>query len=149
MRISYAFGTCLIVLACCACDPKGPKGMQRDPVFKVTGTLLVDGKPESQVAVGCIRPKDGPQPNGTSASITPSGLTDADGNFSIGTYESADGAPDGEYILTFVGGQIGLISGRYEGDRFKGKFSDPANSEHKLTVSGAPVDLGTIELNTK
>jgi hypothetical protein len=148
MRRRFAFGTCLVVLACCACGSKGPKGMERDPVFKVTGVILVDGKPEAQISVACVRPK-GAQPTGTSAPINPSGTTDPEGNFSIGTYESNDGVPNGEYDLTFAWGQIGLISGRYEGDRFKGKYKDPAKSEHKVTVDGEPIDLGTIELSTK
>lgn len=122
--------------------------MVRDPIFKVTGKLLIDGQPQAQVAVTCNRPKDDPPPEGTSAPIVPSGLTDAQGKFSIGTYESADGVPNGTYVLTFAWGQVDMISGRYGGDRLKGKYKDPQKSEFQATVNGKPVDLGVIELKT-
>lgn len=122
----------------------------RDPVSKVTGAVLIDGKPETMVAVRLMRVGGPDETAGTSKMLTPSAFTDADGKFSIGTYDfgpGADGAPNGEYKITFQWGQINLLGGgRYEGDKFNGKYADPEKSPWSVTVAGQPVDVGTIEL---
>jgi hypothetical protein len=76
------------------------------------------------------------------------GMTDANGLFTISTYETGDGVPAGQYQLTFVWGQINLMNSQYSGDKLNGKYSDPAKSEHTLTVTDSddPHDLGVIEL---
>jgi hypothetical protein len=124
---------------------------ERDKVTRVTGTVHIDGKPESMVGVRLNRVNGPDEAAGTSKMLTPSGMTDTEGKFVIGTYDKGpegDGAPDGEYTVTFQWGQINMLGGRYEGDKFAGKYADPAKSEVKVTVSGEPVDLGTIELTT-
>ena len=77
-------------------------------------------------------------------------LTDANGVFGLSTYESGDGVPPGQYQMTFVWGQINLMNSQYSGDKFNGKYADPAKSEHNLTVtdSDEPHDLGVIELSS-
>lgn len=132
------------------CKGQG-EALARDPVNKVTGTILVDGKPEPMVAVKLIRVGDPDEKATSSKMLVPGGLTNAEGRFSVGTYEygaDADGAPAGDYKLTFHWGMINLMNGRYEGDKFNGKYADPEKSERTVTVAGAPVDLGTIELTT-
>ncbi len=44
-----------------------------------------------------------------------SAFTGPDGEFSISTYESGDGVPAGDYVLTFMWGQKEAFSGRYGG----------------------------------
>jgi hypothetical protein len=124
----------------------------RDPVNKVTGTLLIDGNPEPMVAVRLVRIEGADEGAGTSKALGPSAFTDGEGNFSIGTYDKgpdADGAPDGEYAMTFQWGQMNLMGGLYTGDKLNGKYADSKKSEYKVTVAGEPVDLGVIELSTK
>lgn len=139
-----------LVLAALAAGCGGPKNtFVRDKMTKVTGVLLVDGKPEPMVGVRMIRVGGPDESAGTSKMLTASGITDDEGKFVIGTYDKGpggDGAADGEYTLTFQWGQINLLGGRYEGDKFKGKYADPAKSEYKVEVSGEPVDLGVIDL---
>lgn len=114
----------------------------RDPVSKVTGKLLINGKPEASVLVR-LNPVGSSDPD----KKKPDGMTDAEGNFSIGTYEgSGDGAPNGEYAVTFQWGMRALMGGNYGGDKFAGKYIDPEKSEFKLTVAGEPIDMGVIEL---
>lgn len=154
MRHQYRTLACFIaILTFTAGCERGPKGVLRDKVSKVTGTLLIDGSPEELVAVRLIRVGTPSDSLGTSKALTSSGMTDKEGNFSIGTYENgpnADGAPPGEYVLVFQWGQINLMGGSgYGGDKFKGKYADPDKSEFKVTVESEPVDLGTIELTTK
>ena len=128
------------------------EAMVRDPVHKVTGTLTIDGKPEQMVAVRMVRVGEPDAKAVTSQMLTPSGFTDAQGRFVIGTYENGpngDGAADGKYALTFQWGQINLLGGRYEGDKFNGKYADPETSEFIVRVEGGPVEVPAIELNTK
>lgn len=130
----------------------GPKGIARDPVSKVTGTVLVDGKPEAMIAIRLVSVHQRDDEAGTSKNLTPSAFTDPAGKFSIGTYENgpnADGAPYGEYVLVFQWGQINLMGGQYSGDKFKGKYADSKTSEFKVAVAGEPIDLGEIQLTTK
>jgi hypothetical protein len=112
----------------------------------ITGKILLDGKPQPEIQVQAL-PVSGSTPTNT----TPSAFTDAEGNFAIQTYEAGDGAPAGEYKLVFRWRQINLMTGRYGADKFQGKYSDPAKSEHQVTVSESdePIDVGTIQLSTK
>lgn len=140
----------VILVTSTGCD-RGPKGIVRDPVTRVSGTILIDGQPEQMVAVQLARVGEPDPKAGTSKVLTPSAFTDADGKFSIGTYDggpNGDGAPKGEYALTIQWGQLNLIGGLYSGDKFKGKYADPAKSEFKVTVADKPVDLGELELET-
>ena len=144
---------CLILLPLAAGCGEPESTFVRDPVSKVTGTVLIDGDPVEMVAVRLVR-VNGPDENAdTSRVLTASAFTDKEGNFSIGTYDkgpAGDGAPDGEYKVTFQWGQINLMGGgRYGGDKFEGKYANADESEHSVTVAGQPVDLGTIELTTK
>ena len=127
--------------------------MVRDSVHKVSGTLTIDGKPEQMVGVRMVRLGDADPKAVTSQLLTASGFTDAQGRFVIGTYDKGpegDGAADGKYALTFQWGQISLLGGgRYEGDKFNGKYSNPENSEFIVRVEGGPVEIPPIELNTK
>lgn len=127
--------------------------MVRDPVNKVSGTLTIDGKPEPMVGVRMIRLGEPDLNGGTSQRLTASAFTDEQGKFVIGTYDKgpeADGAADGKYALTFQWGQISLLGGgRYEGDKFNGKYADPDKSEFIIRVEGGPVEIPPIDLSMK
>jgi hypothetical protein len=74
-------------------------------------------------------------------------LTDQDGKFAVSTYQSGDGVPEGEYVLTFVWGKFDLISKSYGGDRLKGRYSDPRKSAWRCKVeTGKPTELGRMNL---
>ena len=116
----------------------------------LTGQVFVDGEPVPVTAplmVECHNVAGFDQEHPTVSSA----LTREDGKFEISTYESGDGVPPGEYVLTFMWGKMNLIAGSYGGpDQLKGKYSDPETSTFKVTVkSGEPADLGRIELVTK
>ncbi|MFO1005391.1 MAG: hypothetical protein U0929_05510 [Planctomycetaceae bacterium] len=114
------------------------------PTSPVTGTVLVDGKPVGMIRVVANDMSDPPR-----TISSPSAFTDNEGKFKLRTFREDDGAPDGEYNLTFQYGTMNLIMGRdYKGDKFKGKYSKKDDSKFKLKVEGKPVDMGTIELKT-
>ncbi len=132
----------VLVLSLTSCA-KEPRGGPRVPTSPISGTVLVDGVPAAALLVTCHPMGDSPVPTKISA------FTDQEGRFSVGTYESGDGAPAGEYQLTFLWGQWNF-SGRYGGpDKLKDKYVDPETSKIIATVvEGLPSDLGQIELTT-
>lgn len=121
----------------------GPQGGPRVTTVPVTGTVKVDGTAAAFLRVVAV-PVDGVG----AVPMQSTGMTDANGLFTISTYETGDGVPAGQYKLTFVWGQINLMNSQYSGDKLNGKYSDPAKSEHSLTVTASdePHDLGVIEL---
>jgi hypothetical protein len=139
------FSVVLLVTSGCSSAPDGPD-IEMDKVSKVTGKLLINGKPEQQVAIKLHR-VGAEDPNAkTSQYLSSSAFTAADGSFAIGTYSGGDGAPDGEYIVTFQWGMQNLLGGSYSGDKFGGKYLDLKNPAKTITVAGAPIDMGVIEL---
>lgn len=124
------------------------EGPPRKETTKLTGQVLVDGKPpDSPLKVTCHN-LAGMDKNQPTISTT---LTDQEGKFSMSTYESGDGVPPGDYVLTFFWGKMDLIGGGYGGkDKLKGKYSDPEKSPIEVSIQpGEPVDLGKIKLTTK
>lgn len=127
------------------CSEEKKPSYARVPTFPVKGQVLVDDAPGANLKVVL-------NPVGAAATpVTVSAFTDAEGKFTIGTYDGADGAPVGEYKLTFLWGAINLMTGRYEGpDKLNDRYSDPAKSEFPVTVKeGSETDLGAIKLTTK
>lgn len=142
MRTILAIATISI---CCSC---GKEDLNRKETFPVTGQVYVDGKPpDSPIAVKChnVDGMDKERPTVSSA------FTGEDGKFAISTYESGDGIPTGEYVLTFYWGKRNPISMNYGGpDKLNGRYSDPKKSDIRITVlPGNPTDLGRIDLTTK
>lgn len=134
----------LVFLLGCAKE----EGPPRKDTFQLTGQVLVDGKPPDsplKVTAHNLAGLDKKQPTFSST------ITDKQGRFAMSTYESGDGVPAGDYVLTFFWGKMDLIGGSYGGkDKLKGKYSEPETSPIKVSVKpGEPTDLGTIKLSTK
>lgn len=141
MRLAVPFLFLTLLFASC-----GGSDPNRKEVFPVTGEVYVDGAPVAQVAVQCtnVAGIDSEQPTVSKA------ITNEEGKFEISTYESADGVPEGDYVLTFTWGDFNAISRSFGPDKFKGKYADPKKSEHKFSVvTGKPTDLGRFDLTTK
>jgi hypothetical protein len=139
----------LIVLTCvalCSCS-QGPTGPPRKETVPVQGQVVVDGTPAAGVDVVC-NPVNGGNAQDFTASHS---VTDQEGKFAVTTYEAGDGAPVGEYVLTFSWKLDNPVSGVKDGpDKLNGRYMNPAASQHPLKVeSGKPVDLGQIQLTTQ
>ncbi len=131
----------ILSVAFSACGPAGP--YHKPLVGPIKGQVLVDGNPTAGVRILAHEEGGGNAEHPT----LPSGLTDADGNFTLGTYDQGDGVPAGNYKLTFSWSGGGLMSGKP--DKFGGRYANPATSKVDLKVADGPVDLGKIELTTK
>lgn len=143
-RLQLAFSAATILAMVVGCSPQGPP---RTATYPVTGQVFVDGQPAAELAVFFtnINGVDKDQPTFSTAN------TDAEGKFKVSTYESGDGIPEGTYAVTFIWGQMNLMSMSYGGpDKLKDRYSDPENSPFKVTVKrGEPADMGKLSLTTK
>jgi 5-hydroxyisourate hydrolase-like protein (transthyretin family) len=110
----------------------------------VSGTVLVKGKPAAGVKVTFH-----PQFDMGSVKFTPNGETGKDGRFTLNTAAPGDGAPPGDYAVTFELMQAatdkrGLDT---EVDVWKGKYADPAKSSWKVTIKGGDNVLEPFKLD--
>lgn len=113
-------------------------GAQSDrlPVQPVSGTVTFKGKPLSNALVA-FHPVDNSDPRATACRAT----SDANGKFTLSTYDANDGAPAGEYKVTVECYKLkGSGTSLEPGPNFLPvKYSRPATT--KLTVrveEGAP-----------
>ena len=104
----------------------------RRAVFHVQGKVLNwDNKPVSGASVTFI-----PLDVSVAEKLRPQGVTDDEGAFTLTTYESNDGAPEGQYVVT-----IELRPAREDSfdsalppDTFLGKYSDPKSSKYHFRI---------------
>jgi hypothetical protein len=79
------------------------------------------------------------------------GETGADGAFKVGTGVPGNGAPPGDYIVTFEKPRTDTDRKQnyleIEVDDFKGKYSDPAKSAWKVTIVKGENKLDTFALD--
>ena len=127
----------LVVTAC---------GDGRKKVYPVHGLIRVDGKPASECIV-MFHPADNDDPK----RVMPFGQADAEGRFVICSYVNGDGAPTGEYVVTFEWRErSGLLKNNFEGpDRLKGRYYDPKKSNFRVTVEKKKHELPPFELTSK
>lgn len=114
----------------------------RLPVYPTSGQVLVGGKPVKGVFV-YLWPASA---EGIDA-YCPNGQSDESGNFTLSTYDTGDGAPAGEYKVTAEWPvRFNAISNRWEGDKLKGRFTDPKASQITVTIRKGPNELPVIKL---
>jgi hypothetical protein len=111
------------------------------PIYPVHGQVLFEGQPIPGALVVF-------HPQGADAGTTEKSFakTGPDGTFTLGTYESADGAPAGNYLVTV---ELWLSSG--QGDegptsRLPPRYANPSTSGLTANVETGPIDLKPFEL---
>jgi 5-hydroxyisourate hydrolase-like protein (transthyretin family) len=141
-KLLIAWILCAGLIVLCSCSGKPAN---RKETYRVTGVVVVDGKEAQGVAIDLhnVKGMDPAQPTVSSA------MTDETGKFAVSTYDAGDGAPEGEYRLTFTWGEFNAVARSMTGDKLNGKYSDLEKSEIRLKVEGKPVDMGRVELSTK
>jgi hypothetical protein len=95
--------------------------------------VLKAGKPAANVKV-TFHPKF----DMGAVKFTPSGTTDKNGRFTLSTAAANDGAPPGEYTVTFEMMKAGTDARGLdvEIDVWKGKYADPATGKPVQVQSG-------------
>lgn len=92
MRFLFCSAMAALLLAGCS---KGPD--HRADVQPVEGQVLWNGKPLNGAQVIFY-----PQGEAAPGLHAPRARTGPDGRFQVGTYDTTDGAPEGEYVVTVV-----------------------------------------------
>lgn len=123
----------------------GCAGDGRKPTYPVRGVILVDGKPAHEAFIW-FHPTEVNDPK----RVCPFAQTDEEGKFQLNSYISGDGAPTGEFIVTFEWPmRSGTFKTQFEGpDRLKGKYKDLNKSQIRVNIDKQGKDLGTFELTT-
>ena len=115
----------------CVLSGCGGGGITAPRTAPVAGTVLLKGKPAAGVRV-----RFHPKFDMGTIKFTPSGLTDKQGRFTLSTAAAGDGAPPGDYAVSFDWPQVtsdraGL---EIEVDAWKGRYADPAAGRWLATV---------------
>ncbi|MEQ1828677.1 MAG: hypothetical protein ABL921_22130 [Pirellula sp.] len=143
-QVFFGWTALLVLSMASGCGESHPNEKQ---VFKIAGNVTVDGNAvgEIQVALHDAAGPDNKQPT------YPQGFTNPDGTIRISTYVEGDGAPAGEYKVTFAWQEYNLMSRSFSGpDKLNKKYSDPKTTPFTLSLGpGKPNDLGKVELTTK
>lgn len=137
-RLLFPLIAAAVLMAGCRNEPEVRK------TYPVTGTLTVNGAPaESGIAIQLI-----PQFTETDKyPIHPRAITAEGGAFKFTTYNTDDGAPEGEYVAVVEWPLRGPMSSYASGDLFGGAFAKPEQTaglpgfKFTVTRSGATLDL--------
>ncbi len=126
------------------CGSDGPPKVETSPV---KGEILVDGKPVAGVTVVLHNLKAADVENDAQSNAH----TDESGKFSVSTIVPDDGAPLGEFAVTFFWADAPLLgSGEDAKDKLNGRYASAGQSTFKIKVEkDKPVDMGKIELKTR
>lgn len=121
----------LIALVCAAVVGCGGGSISPPRTVPASGTVLFKGKPAAGVTVKFL-----PQFDMGSIQWHPNAVTDKDGKFTLSTGAGGNGAPSGEYKVTFEllragADKAGLDT---EIDVWKGKYANPDTAQ-KVTIS--------------
>lgn len=135
----------LFLAAIAGCGPSEPK---LKPVFPVRGSIFVNGKPASG-AVVMFHPL--PLPTGKTHALTSRGTVNSDGDFTLTTYNTDDGAPEGDYAVAvyWPGKRTGKgddESSDLPPDRLGLRYSNPATSSLKYRVAAPETKLERFNL---
>lgn len=132
-----ALGLTLLALGCGKAQP------ERLPTFPVQGSITFKGQPIVG-AVVALHPKNAP----ADKAISPHGNVTADGSFDITTYSRADGAPEGDYVVTVfwykpVKKGADTVAGP---NVIPNKYTSPETSDLIVKVAAGPNTLEPIRL---
>jgi hypothetical protein len=139
--------TCLAALcACLGCAKAG-----RKPVYPVRGQLLVEDKPAAN-AIVTFHPVGHTGPD----AVHPVGHVDERGHFTLTSYETGDGAPEGEYQVTVTWYRATKARGRSGGgDEYDSRnylperYNRAETSQLRTTITRGENDLAPFRLKPR
>ena len=128
LKWNVMMALCLLILGC-------GSGNQAKPVYVTTGRVLYNDQPLVGASVTFY-----PIDRVMLQKETPTGATDAQGNFTMSTYGSSDGVPTGYYRVAIVPADHKLDS------PFPLIYVDPMRSGLKAQVNSTATALPAFEL---
>ncbi len=138
-RVFFLIGSLVITLPVVVGCDQGPV-TERPSLHPVSGRVTVSGKP----VAGVIVTLHAPVQQGTEKFL-PSATSREDGSFRVGTFAAADGAPEGEYVVTCIWPKAASADAT-EIDQLRGRYSGAARSKIKITVRPGPNELPPLSL---
>ena len=142
MKTALIIVPVLVLLMVTGCGHKPPPGPAAHPV---RGHVTYQGRPAAKFRVMLF-----PVTKWQGAQFAPSAVVDANGDFRIGSYKADDGAPAGEYAVTFTWPKhlntAEDDSGDPEVDQLQGRYSDAARSTFHVTVREGDNELPPFTL---
>lgn len=139
-----------LLLACLVIGCGGDSSFKPSiPVYPAKGKLEYQGKPLAGVTL-IFHPVDENQ------KIKPQATTDAEGNFAATTFQTGDGAPEGEFIITLLVRSGESDSTREDAEaegrtmpakiKFPAKYQNPNTSSLRIKAGKAQPNLGILEI---
>jgi hypothetical protein len=127
-------------LALTGCSESGP---QRIPVFKTAGKITFNNQPVDGAFL-VLHPKAASSPDVPK----PTAHVKPDGSFEPTTFDTADGAPAGEYVVTVQWQKLVKVGGEWVPgpNLLPGKYSNPATSDVIVKVAEGKNELPAITL---
>ncbi|MDR3619323.1 MAG: hypothetical protein P4L85_08230 [Paludisphaera borealis] len=129
-----ALASAALLLPSCGGDEGRPKR------YPASGKILVDGKGAGGIRIR-LHPIDRLR---DVDALNPSGVTDDDGAYRLGTYEEVDGAPAGRYKATLFWPDAPPGQSRPK-DLFGGKYAKPESSVFEFSIAEGDNQLADIE----
>jgi hypothetical protein len=135
----------LILLCCPACARNG-----RKPVYPVRGQVLVAGKPASRAMV-TFHPVGESGPD----AVHPVGHVDDEGYFTLTSYVTGDGAPEGDYQVAVVWYLATRTRNPSEGDDYQThnylpeRYGRAETSQLTARVAKGPNELAPFQLKQR
>lgn len=140
-----AICVCLALSAVTGCG-SAPPDVPQVPLHPVTGAITLDGKPiaGARLSLHAIQ-------GAKVGDITPTGITDENGQFQISTYQPLDGAPEGSWTVTVSWPEVlsGGSDPEYGRERLPVRYQDPDKSGLVIASSEDLRDAVVLELTSK
>lgn len=124
-----------------------PKDVPKVALHPLTGIVNVNGKPASGAIVSlhaATMPELGV--------VTPHGVTDESGKFSLTTYQPDDGAPEGKYQVTVSWAEKlspSSSEAEYGPEKLPRRYQNPATSGLELEVKPGLSEAIVMDLKTR
>lgn len=109
------------------------------PKYSVNGLVTINGEPASGLTVRFFHKDKSLMPQDQ----MPVAMTDETGRFELSSFGGADGAAEGDYVVTFFW-PVNMMTPNE--DRLQGKFSNPKNSKFQVNIPPKNTTLSPIEI---
>lgn len=138
-RSWIVFSLAMMAVSCCSCSK-----LSRRACYPVDGQVLFQGKPATG-AIVFFHPTETHDPK--DEFFEPTGVVEADGRFRLTTYETEEGAPAGEYLVTVVRRQNGIKGDEELSDTWPQHYESPVTSGLRARVLAGQTQLDPFRLS--